>query len=176
MSAGEKRFSASCTVERAGQGGLPMMGAARSASLRDVAPLNAGTARLFWRGAPMCHSTLALPGLSGRSHSALALPEKTGKNHPYATQLWHCQCFLAFGVFSPPGIGTARDCWRGRGPRHPGLALPGFSGGERSCATQNWHCQGILALSRPVPRPSRRILRTATPLVPTATRASLRRL
>lgn len=72
-----------------------MMGAARSASLPDVAPLNTGTARPFWRGAPMRHSTLALPGLSGRSHPALALPEKTGKNHPYATQLWHCQGILA---------------------------------------------------------------------------------
>ena len=76
----------------------------------------------------------------------------------------------------PLSSGTANVSWRGRGPRHPGLALPGFSGGERSCATQDWHCQGILAPSRPVPRPSRRILRTATPLAPTATRASLRRL
>ena len=129
-----------------------MMGAARSASLRDVAPLNAGTARFFWRGALVRHSTLALPGLSGRSHSALALPEKTGKNHPYATQLWHCQCFLAFGVFfatqdwhcqgflawkgpSPPGIGTARFFWRGALVRHPALALPGNPGALAPCAS-----------------------------------------
>ena len=42
-----------------------MMGAARSASLRDVAPLNAGTARLFWRGALVRHPALALPGNPG---------------------------------------------------------------------------------------------------------------
>lgn len=76
----------------------------------------------------MRHSTLALPGLSGRSHPALALPEKTGKNHPYATQLWHCQCFLAFGVFSPLRIGTAKDYWRGAPTGHSGLALPGNPG------------------------------------------------
>lgn len=48
-----------------------MMGAARSASLRDVAPLNAGTARFFWRGAPMRHPGLALPGNPGALCPAL---------------------------------------------------------------------------------------------------------
>lgn len=115
-----------------------MMGAARSASLPDVAPLNVGTARPFWRGAPTRHSRLALPGLSGRSHSALALPMFLGAEGALATQDWHCQCFLAWGGFSPSRIGTARESW-----------LPG---------------------SRTSSRPPRRILQTATPLAPTATR------
>lgn len=72
-----------------------MMGAAGSAGLRDAAPLNTGTARLFWRGAPMRHSTLALPGLSGRSHPALALPRIAGGKGALATQDWHCQRILA---------------------------------------------------------------------------------
>ena len=91
-----------------------MMGAARSASLRDVAPLNAGTARLFWRGAPMRHSTLALPGLSGRSHSALALPMFLGVKGALATRDWHCQAFLAGSARAPPRIGIARESWRPR--------------------------------------------------------------
>ena len=89
-----------------------MMGAARSASLRDVAPLNAGTARLFWRGAPMRHSTLALPGLSGRSHSALALPMFLGVEGALATRDWHCQVFLAGSARAPPRIGIARESRR----------------------------------------------------------------
>lgn len=91
-------------------------------------PPSPGTAKDCWQETPVCHPALALPGLSGKSHPALALPEKTGKNHPYATQLWHCQCFLAFGVFSPLGIGTAKDYWRGAPTGHSGLALPGNPG------------------------------------------------
>lgn len=134
MSAGEKRFSASCTVERAGQGGLPMMGAARSASLRDVAPLNAGTARFFWRGALVRHSRLALPGLSGRSHSALALPMFLGVEEALATRDWHCQRLLAREGLSPLNAGTAKDYWRGAPTRHSGLALPGNGALAPLCA------------------------------------------
>lgn len=105
-------------------------------------PPSPGTARLFWRGAPMRHSTLALPGLSGRSHPALALPRIAGGKHPYATQPWHCQKKLARITRTPLSSGTARESW-----------LPG---------------------ARTSSRPPRRILRTATPLAPTATRAPSR--
>lgn len=110
-----------------------MMGAARSASLRDVAPLNAGTARFFWRGAPMRHSTLALPGLSGKSHSALALPMFLGVEEALATRDWHCQRLLAREGLSPLNAGTAKDYWRGAPTRHSGLALPG-NGALAPCA------------------------------------------
>ena len=74
------------------------------------------------------------------------------------------------------------------GKSHPALALPMFLGVEGALATQDWHCQRLLAWSAHGPsrigtareswlpgsrtssRPPRRILRTATPLAPTATR------
>ena len=46
----------------------------------------------------------------------------------FASQGWHCQGFLAQGGLSPPSVGSARDYWRGAGPRHSGLALPRISG------------------------------------------------
>lgn len=62
----------------------------------------------------MCHSTLALPGLSGRSHSALALPMFLGVEGALATRDWHCQVFLAGSARAPPRIGIARESWRSR--------------------------------------------------------------
>ena len=111
-----------------------MMGAARSASLRDVAPLNAGTARFFWRGALVRHSRLALPGLSGRSHSALALPMFLDVEEALATRDWHCQRLLAREGLSPLNAGTAKDYWRGAPTRHSGLALPGNGALAPLCA------------------------------------------
>ena len=62
-----------------------------------------------------------------------------------ASQGWHCQGFLASHAASPLSVGSARDYWRGAGPRHSGLALPGISGMRRFLASHFWHCQGLLA-------------------------------
>ena len=77
-----------------------MLGAAESASLRDVAPLNA-----------------ALPGSSGGERPCAAQLWHCQVYLAAATQLWHCQCFLAWKGPSPPGIGTAKDYWPGKGFR-----------------------------------------------------------
>ena len=140
MPAGEKRSCASCTVERVGQG-----------SADDGCGRKRGFARCG------------------------------------ATEHWHCQALLAGSAHAPlnigtarfiwqepPSSGTARKNWQESPVRHPALALPVFFGFRCFFATQDWHCQGILAPwlpgSRTSLRPPRRILQTATPLAPTATR------
>ena len=127
MPAGEKRFCASCTVERVGQEAADV-GCGRKREFARCDAAERCTARLFWRGAPMRRSTLALPGLSGSSHSALALPMFLGVEGALATRDWHCQRLLAWEGLSPLNAGTAKDYWRGAPMCHPGLALPGNPG------------------------------------------------
>ena len=62
-------------------------------------------------------------------HPALALPGISGRNRPPATELWHCQGFLASATqfwhcqrflaetgLSPPSSGTANVSWRSPAP------------------------------------------------------------
>lgn len=56
--------------------------------------------------------------------TSLALPAFSGGNAPRATQLWHCQGFLASRPRAPLSSGTANVCW-------PAAAF-------------FWHCQGFL--------------------------------
>lgn len=109
------------------------------------APLRIGTARNSWRATGSRHSGLALPGIIGVAEL-------------FATHRWQCQRLLAPGGFwpfivgtardswqKPPRIGTARNCWRGKGFHRSGLAVPGITGAWRVLATHRWHCQGFLA-------------------------------
>lgn len=98
MSAGEKRFSASCTVERAGQAGCRRQVRQNARIVRYGAtqlwhcqkklaritrtPLSFGTASVFWLSVFF-------------RHSGLALPKIIGVERPRATQDWHCQGILA---------------------------------------------------------------------------------
>lgn len=154
MSAGEKRFCASCTVERVGQGaaddgcgrkrGFARCGATEHWHCQALlagsahAPLNIGTARFIWQEPPSSGTARKNWQESPVRHPALALPVFFGFRCFFATQDWHCQRLLAWSAHGPLRIGTARESW-----------LPG---------------------SRTSSRPPRRILQTATPLAPTATR------
>lgn len=122
------------------------------------APLGIGSARNSWRATGSRHSGLALPGITGNSHLDLALPGIIGVAELFATHRWQCQGLLAPGGFwpfivgsarfiwrKPPRIGTARNCWRGKGFHRSGLAVPGITGARRVLATHRWHCQGFLA-------------------------------
>ena len=90
-----------------------MLGAAESASLRDVAPLNAalpgssggerpcaaqlcfGTARFIWQQ-PLSSGTANVSWRGrGPRHPGLALPKIIGVERPRATRDWHCQGILA---------------------------------------------------------------------------------
>lgn len=88
-----------------------MMGAARSASLRDVAPLNAGTARFIWQE-PLSSGT-ARDCWRGRGprHPGLALPGFSGGERSCATQDWHCQGILApWRPVPPPFTPHSANC------------------------------------------------------------------
>lgn len=88
-----------------------------------------------------------------------------------ATQLWHCQKKLARITRTPLSFGTASVFWLSVFFRHSGLALPKIIGVERPRATQDCTArESWLPGSRTSSRPPRRILQTATPLAPTATR------
>ncbi len=139
MPAGEKRFCAICVVERTGQGSCRWQVRQNARIVRygatglwhcqellvldGFSPLSVGTARNNWQKTPVRHPALALPGLSGGSHSGLALPGIAGVRRVFATEVWHCQGFLAQGVSSPLSSGTARDCWR-EAPVRPGARRP----------------------------------------------------
>lgn len=75
-----------------------------TARISGQKPLRIDSARDYWRGAGFRRPALALPGFSGAGR-------------PLATQLWHCQGFLASHAASPPISGTARIPWRGADPR-----------------------------------------------------------
>ena len=106
------------------------MGAAESASLRDVAPLNAalpgssggerpcaaqlcfGTARFIWQQ-PLSSGTANVSWRGrGPRHPGLALPKIIGLGRAFAAERWHCQRLLVWNAHAPPGIGTARESWR----------------------------------------------------------------
>ena len=83
-------------------------------------------------------SALALPTIIGICHSTLALPGISGADAPNATQSWHCQGFLADSAHSPLSSGTANDYWH----------LPPKAGTARDFWRDGgffWHRQGFLA-------------------------------
>ena len=111
MSAGEKRFCASCTVERVGQGaaddgcgrkrGFARCGATEHWHCQALlagsahAPLNIGTARFIWQEPPSSGTAKDRWRETPVCHPALALPVFFRFRCFFATQLWHCQGILA---------------------------------------------------------------------------------
>lgn len=111
MSAGEKRFCASCIVERVGQGAaddgcgqkreFARCGATERWHCQALlagsahAPLKIGTARFIWQE-PLSSGAANVPWRGrGARHSGLALPMFLGVGRVLAIQDWHCQGILA---------------------------------------------------------------------------------
>lgn len=58
-------------------------------------PLSIGTARDIWHMPPSSGTASDFWRRTGSRHSGLALPAISDATGPFATQLWHCQGFLA---------------------------------------------------------------------------------